>query len=64
MVHDTQGGMGAYMADGLNRPELYYHNRLGAEKHLSAPPRYDVEAIHKVNAMRSNGWKTANAKED
>jgi hypothetical protein len=64
MVHGIQDGMGPYMSDPLNRPEVYYYDSLPVEKHLPVPSRYDVQIIHNVNAMRSNGWKTANAKED
>jgi hypothetical protein len=64
MAHDTQDGMGPYMSAPLNHPEVYYYDRLPGEKHLLVPPRYDVQTIHNVNSMRSNGWKTANAKGD
>ena len=64
MAHSIQGGMSPYMSAHLTHPEVYYYDHLPGEKHLLVPPRYDVQAIHNINAMRSNGWNTANAKED
>jgi hypothetical protein len=64
MVHDIHWSLDPYLPDHPNRPEVYYYNRNVGEGHLNLPQNYDIEALKEINKMRSEGWRTANAKED
>ncbi|KAK4152748.1 hypothetical protein C8A00DRAFT_34531 [Chaetomidium leptoderma] len=43
MVEDINHAMNPFLPDNLNRPELYYYDRLAVEKHLSVPTGYGID---------------------
>ncbi|KAK4098261.1 hypothetical protein N658DRAFT_229164 [Parathielavia hyrcaniae] len=64
LVHNIDWELNPYLPDLLNRPEVYYYARNVIEEHLRLPPNYSFRELSAINESRSDGWKTANAKED